>query len=360
MFEYERLDRADPAYALGNLYHGVQLVIDYWEKPIRNFEEIPLVISPKFEGGFMEPALRTHSEMALRDIRARMPAFVEMALRLNGKKVGTALRPLYAANTLSGRARRFREKAGAIGWEKNASTAIKEFMDQVVKPINNSTLDREDLTPQQLAQLRALTADTHSERRKTTTTEAASAAYMADTLRRARLAGANRLRRTVIDFEPYQASSPRNFHLVQSSCPSEPKPSVLSMTAEEASTRNDVDLSDGKHSIPTTPAELNAIHRALQLTVDHFYGVIGHLPTLPGTGTYISQYVDIQRQFGDSWLGGQPTPPPFSVEANGVGVLGTGRTVLSFAVMDGEEGETLLDVAFASLVSWGYLDSSLA
>lgn len=72
MFEWERLNRKDPTYPLENLYYQGKLVIDYWRTPIRNFREIPLVISSAFEGGFMEPATRLHSEMAYEDIRARM------------------------------------------------------------------------------------------------------------------------------------------------------------------------------------------------------------------------------------------------------------------------------------------------
>ena len=72
MFEWERGDRKNPTYPLGNLYDQGLLVIDYWRMPIRNFREIPLVISSNFEGAYMEPASRLHSEMAYEDIRARM------------------------------------------------------------------------------------------------------------------------------------------------------------------------------------------------------------------------------------------------------------------------------------------------
>lgn len=72
MFEWERLDRKDPAYPLGSLYYQDLLVIDYWLSPVRHFREIPLVLSSAFEGGFMEPATRLHSEMSYEDIRARM------------------------------------------------------------------------------------------------------------------------------------------------------------------------------------------------------------------------------------------------------------------------------------------------
>ena len=72
LFEWERLNRADPTYALNALYHQGLLVIDYWKTPVRCFVELPLVISSAFEGGFIEPATRLHSEMTYEDIRARM------------------------------------------------------------------------------------------------------------------------------------------------------------------------------------------------------------------------------------------------------------------------------------------------
>ena len=72
MFEWERLERQDSTYPLDNLYYQGLLVIDYWRTPVRNFVEIPLVISSAFEGGYMEPATRLHSKMAYEDIRARM------------------------------------------------------------------------------------------------------------------------------------------------------------------------------------------------------------------------------------------------------------------------------------------------
>lgn len=72
MFEWERLDRTDPIYQLDNLYYQGLLVIDYWGTLVRNFREIPLVISSVFEGGFIEPATRLHSKIAYEDIRARM------------------------------------------------------------------------------------------------------------------------------------------------------------------------------------------------------------------------------------------------------------------------------------------------
>ena len=73
MFEWEPLNRVkDPKCQVDPLYFQGLLVIDYWQKPVRNFQEIPLVISSAFEGGFIEPSTRLHSEIVYEDIRARM------------------------------------------------------------------------------------------------------------------------------------------------------------------------------------------------------------------------------------------------------------------------------------------------
>ena len=72
MFEYENLRRKNPRSQIGNLYYRGRLVIDYWLAPVRAFQEIPLVISSQFAGGFMEPALRIRPDMMYHDIKARM------------------------------------------------------------------------------------------------------------------------------------------------------------------------------------------------------------------------------------------------------------------------------------------------
>lgn len=70
--EWERLNRKDLDYQPGSLYYQGLLVLDYWRTLVRHFREIPLVIPSAFEGGYMEPATRLHSEMKYEDIRARM------------------------------------------------------------------------------------------------------------------------------------------------------------------------------------------------------------------------------------------------------------------------------------------------
>lgn len=57
---------------------------------------------------------------------------------------GSMLRPLYGANALAGRTRRFREKAGSIAWNKKMSSEkIKNYMGARLTQLlgNDSHLD---------------------------------------------------------------------------------------------------------------------------------------------------------------------------------------------------------------------------
>ena len=72
MFEYERKARRNPDYAVGDWYHNGLLVIDYWRFTIRNFRDIPAVLSSRFEGAYMEPSERIDSRIAHHDFRSRM------------------------------------------------------------------------------------------------------------------------------------------------------------------------------------------------------------------------------------------------------------------------------------------------
>ena len=72
IFQYQRKDHEDPSNTVENLQWDGRLVIDYWLKPVRAFQEFPLVLSSKYEAMLMEAAKRTNSHIALHDFRARM------------------------------------------------------------------------------------------------------------------------------------------------------------------------------------------------------------------------------------------------------------------------------------------------
>ncbi|KAK4695340.1 hypothetical protein P7C71_g2402, partial [Lecanoromycetidae sp. Uapishka_2] len=108
-------------------------------------------IANQYEGGFMEMSMRIHPDINLRTFRARMPPFIK-------RRNDPTYREIWTNNTLSNRARHFRERAGAISWaEHGVKSRIKEFLDDHVSQaarVNNSTRACRDLTLEEIHDLR--------------------------------------------------------------------------------------------------------------------------------------------------------------------------------------------------------------
>lgn len=67
-----------------DISHGLQIVAVRWHadsatlqrlNPVKNCSDIPWVLSSKYEGDFMEPAMRHNSALTYYDFRARMWVF---------------------------------------------------------------------------------------------------------------------------------------------------------------------------------------------------------------------------------------------------------------------------------------------
>ena len=90
------------------------------------------------------------------------------------------------ANALSGRSRRFREAAGAISWDRReGSSKIKSFIENIVKPVNNSTLGSRDLTKDEVNRLRLMNYGTKPSRARSGATKKSKEKYIRTTLKAA-------------------------------------------------------------------------------------------------------------------------------------------------------------------------------
>ena len=90
------------------------------------------------------------------------------------------------ASALSARCRKFRESAGAICWEKReGSDKIKAFIEDIVKPVNNSTRASRDLTDDEVSALRLVNHGTKPSRARAGTTQKSKEKYIAATLKAA-------------------------------------------------------------------------------------------------------------------------------------------------------------------------------
>ena len=79
MFEYEPL-RDRTSRPPGSWRQNGRLVIDYWLRPLQNFQDIPPVLSSQYEGEFMEPTQRANKRIKHTDFRQRMYGFSSILL----------------------------------------------------------------------------------------------------------------------------------------------------------------------------------------------------------------------------------------------------------------------------------------
>ncbi|CAD6563750.1 MAG: hypothetical protein ASARMPREDX12_000046 [Alectoria sarmentosa] len=344
MFEWERFNRADPAYSVGNLYYHDLLVIDYWRAPVQGFREIPLVISSAFEGGYMEPATRLHSEMAYEDIRARMPPFLEVTTKGGTTKTKT----LSKASTFSGRSRHFREIAGAISWDRReGSDKIKAYIANIVKPINNSTQGSRNLTKAEVGKMRLRNFGTKPGRSKEGTSKESKIRYQAEIKKGAGLDPTttslqngegedNEIQDHEVEDEMPLAEDDGHqkptdeggkiYHpddcdelyedqkdeliIAGESNAAPPRfvfrcteaPFLQAMTEEEALGHPLVDVSDPRNHVPKFSNEVDAIRDALKVSVDHFKEIFDAEPIIYEGSNYISEYCNIQDQMDDLLL----------------------------------------------------------
>ena len=80
----------------------------------------------------------------------------------------------------------FRESAGAISWDRReGSDKIKAFIEDIVKPANNSTRTSRDLTEDEVNALRLVNYGTKPSRARAGTTQESKEKYIAATLKAA-------------------------------------------------------------------------------------------------------------------------------------------------------------------------------
>ena len=150
--------------AVETLKYGGKLLLDFREKPVRDFPSLPLVISSKVEGWRVEAWMRSDSRMKMTDIVARIP--VKWAINDAGNQAPV---PIYNSGSVRERARIFRNDAGLITWKPGGSDPkIEKFMDELRSPnerLNNQAIGR-DLTDLEKASMAKLNVGTRPDRAK--------------------------------------------------------------------------------------------------------------------------------------------------------------------------------------------------
>ncbi|KAL9120533.1 MAG: hypothetical protein Q9187_002908, partial [Circinaria calcarea] len=129
--------------------HG-RVILDLDGTPVRNYMNIPVVLSSQLEGCYMEAMMRQHPKIKLQDFVARMPK--DQAKR----------------NALSARMRMYRVEACCISWkQKEGSQNINAYIDnllpaQYIK--TNYTECFRDLTNLEVEEIRTVNDGSYMER----------------------------------------------------------------------------------------------------------------------------------------------------------------------------------------------------
>ena len=282
------------------------------------------------------------------------PPFIETS-----KRGVVSSRPLPKGSTFSGRARHFRERAGAISWDKReGSDKIKLYIRDIVRPTNNSTLGSRDLTKDEVAKMRIVNFGTKPGRAKKGTSDKAKNIYK-NVIEKAAGVKPSAVSAPVIKGEEhneqdteaqeqeassaepgpyrepaYEAWSHEGDHdeLYEDDdhpVPNEPASSVQDinnqeedsmvpavsdpasrryvfrftqppllrgMTEREALIHPHFDRTDPRNDVPKLQVEVFAIYDALQTTRDHFQEIMGFQPEFTCGSNYFTEYCNIREQ----------------------------------------------------------------
>lgn len=280
--------------------------------------------------------MRSHSAMIWHDLRARMsvqrlllkgiieadififrPPFI--ITKKKQKKISElknrntfSLRALYDKNTLSARARRFREKARAMSWDPDrddCSKRIRNFIEacesQAAK-VDNSTFYCKDLSEVELQQLRNVNRLRKPERRRKTSTKRAQIGYVAT-----QKSTAGQLTQATMS-TPGQDSLTEGDDVDLFGDANEDMRQVFAtrdstrlewLTLREARIRSDIDLLDSRHNIPRRYDEIMAIREALDVTVAALMMITDRLPALSDPGSYLTQWAELQTRLWENFDG---------------------------------------------------------
>ena len=147
------------------MYFNRMLVLDDTDRPLREFDAVPVTLSSQVEAFRLEAMVRMYPDIDLTDLRARMPRTVRIHRR--GREVTL---PLYARACFHSRQRRFRAENCMITWRpRQESARVKRYVDTLLTEEckrTNSTKHMRPLTRAEYAKILTVEKGMHPERSK--------------------------------------------------------------------------------------------------------------------------------------------------------------------------------------------------
>ncbi|KAL8893688.1 MAG: hypothetical protein Q9192_005022 [Flavoplaca navasiana] len=131
-------------------YHEGKLVINVEKRPMRLIDELPSVLSSKYEGAFIVAVLRQNKPITYDDLLSRMPS--KSTQNEEGKSFAVRF------TTIRQRANEFRNKHGLLSWDRGnpkRDSYLRGLLADAQRT-NNTIRGRADFTIVKEAQLRSL------------------------------------------------------------------------------------------------------------------------------------------------------------------------------------------------------------
>ena len=285
----------NPSYKVEDLKYKGRTVIDWDNKPIRDFRNLPLTISSKVEGLRMEAWLRADTRITFPDIAARM--WTEWSPK------DRRIAPKYRSRALSKRPSNARTRCGLISWlKKKGREAQTEYMDSLrtdAQRMANLGVGR-DLDSQEKARYSLLGLNEGKE------SEAPTRRERIDKIKRV----------AALDDTPPAATPTAggdDDDLAEDTDVDEAVQEAQTQDqAAEDDTEDDVSASsslldpfDSRNDEPMGPGEEALLEDALSDTVEHFLSLTGQKPALTHPGdNYFSQWGMLQEQLRALWEAG--------------------------------------------------------
>ena len=281
-------------------YKG-RVVIDCDDKPIRDFQNLPLTISSKVEGLRLEAWLRADTRITFPDIAARM--WTEWSPK-DGK-----IAPKYRHRALSKRPSNARTRSGLISWlKKKGREAQTDYMDSLrtdAQRMANLGVGR-DLDSQEKASYSLLGLN---ERRES---DAPTRQDRIDKIKRVAASGGTIAAAATTTTAGDDDDNDDDDIAEDTDVDEAVQEAQTQDQGAEDDTEDDVSVSsslldpfDSRNDEPMGPGEEALLEDALSDTVEHFISLTGQEPALTYPGdNYFSQWGMLQEQLRTLWAAG--------------------------------------------------------
>ncbi|KAL9014483.1 MAG: hypothetical protein Q9173_000863 [Seirophora scorigena] len=167
-FQFLRTEETEPSDPIEDWVWRGFLVLDHHGNPLRAFKALPVAISSKEDGCFLEGMFREDPRISWEDIVARVPYKEVPRPSASPEETPVLYEAVVNHHRMSVRCARFRKQAACISWKPREGTdKLRRHLESYLPPecvAMNSTRSFRDLTDLEVAEISRAAKGTHPER----------------------------------------------------------------------------------------------------------------------------------------------------------------------------------------------------